>query len=208
MLRKGSHTFLKCPFLLKDAQDLNAAKTCPANANGAFQLERSHSYYYQVQTQMTVCQVDHCDFVVWAPFLLHVERIGRDVLFCDAIFDTARDFFRKAVLPELFYKYSTRQQHCPQVASQQNAYCFCGGPETGKMVACENKSRAYMWFHFSCVGLKRAPKTKHRHCPRTVQGGKQRELVFPSLCCCMRPAAVAQWLARCAADVNDAGLFF
>lgn len=164
----------KCPFLLKDAKDFNAAKTCLTDSNGAFQLQRGHAYFYQVQTQMAVCQVDYCDFVVWAPSLLHIERIEKDVPFCETMLAAARVFFTKVVLPELFSKYVTRQQQCPQVAStQQNAYCFCGGPETGKMVACDNKACAYTWFHFSCVGLKRAPKAKHWYCPQCKGESKE-----------------------------------
>jgi tRNA A-37 threonylcarbamoyl transferase component Bud32 len=36
-------------------------------------------------------------------------------------------------------------------------YCFCGGPESGRMVACDNEECEKQWFHFDCVGLKESP---------------------------------------------------
>ena len=35
-------------------------------------------YYYQVETQMMVCKVPHCDFVAWTEKELAVERIVAD----------------------------------------------------------------------------------------------------------------------------------
>ena len=42
------------------------------------QLEVTSNPFYQVQGQMTVCDVDFCDFVCWAPSGIHMERIKRD----------------------------------------------------------------------------------------------------------------------------------
>ena len=39
-------------------------------------------------------------------------------------------------------------------------YCVCNKIESGKMVACDNISCEIKWFHFDCVGLKRAPRNK------------------------------------------------
>ena len=34
------------------------------NADGVLALEHSHAYYYQIQTQLFVCNADYCDFCV------------------------------------------------------------------------------------------------------------------------------------------------
>ncbi|KAH9360187.1 hypothetical protein HPB48_001661 [Haemaphysalis longicornis] len=53
-----------CPFLLRDAQDITTSISCLSYTGGKLQLLHNHAYYHQIQTQMTVCHVDFCDFVV------------------------------------------------------------------------------------------------------------------------------------------------
>ncbi|KAH6947344.1 hypothetical protein HPB50_018470 [Hyalomma asiaticum] len=100
----------KCPFLLKDAKEITTKNSCLSDAEGLFKLQSSHAYYYQIQTQMTVCKVEFCDFVVWGPNVLHIERVRRDEQFCINIFARARQFFERIILPELFSRFYTRQQ--------------------------------------------------------------------------------------------------
>ena len=38
-------------------------------------LNTSHKYYHQVQVQLFVTKARFCDFVVWSPTELHIERI-------------------------------------------------------------------------------------------------------------------------------------
>ncbi|KAL1447539.1 hypothetical protein MTO96_044255, partial [Rhipicephalus appendiculatus] len=157
----------KCPFLLKDAEEITTKNSCLSDAEGLFKLQSSHAYYYQIQTQMTVCKVEFCDFVVWGPNVLHIERVRRDEQFCINIFARARQFFERIILPELFSRFYTRQQSSVEdKPSDGIEYCFCRGPDTGKMIACDGASCEYKWFHFSCVGLKRTPKAKKWYCPQ------------------------------------------
>ena len=37
-------------------------------------------------------------------------------------------------------------------------YCYCRRVEIGKMIACENEDCKIGWFHFTCVGIRRAPR--------------------------------------------------
>ena len=46
----------------------------------------------------------------------------------------------------------------------QEQYCICDKPSSGGMVACDNDDCHRQWFHFECVGLKGAPKSKHWYC--------------------------------------------
>lgn len=44
------------------------------------------------------------------------------------------------------------------------AFCICKGPEKGRMIGCDNQNCPDKWFHFTCVGLKRALKTQLCFC--------------------------------------------
>lgn len=37
-------------------------------------------------------------------------------------------------------------------------YCWCNQPSFGEMIACDNEKCPKEWFHYQCVGLKKAPK--------------------------------------------------
>lgn len=43
-------------------------------------------------------------------------------------------------------------------------YCVCRGPEKGRMIACDSPACAITWYHFKCVGLKKAPKASKWFC--------------------------------------------
>lgn len=43
-------------------------------------------------------------------------------------------------------------------------YCLCRSGSYGEMIACDNPKCKYEWFHYSCVGLTRAPRGKW-NCP-------------------------------------------
>lgn len=43
-------------------------------------------------------------------------------------------------------------------------YCYCDGPESGKMLACDGSSCKKQWFHFDCVGITEAPAEKKWYC--------------------------------------------
>ena len=45
------------------------------------EARREHAYYYQLQVQLNVCQLEYGDFVLWAENGLAVERITRDTKF-------------------------------------------------------------------------------------------------------------------------------
>ena len=48
--------------------------------NGQF-LKTNHAYYYQMQLQMGVCEVQWGYFVVWTPLGIHCEQIVFDATF-------------------------------------------------------------------------------------------------------------------------------
>ena len=57
---------------------------CLKNNLGHIHLDTSHAYYYQVQTQMFVCDVEYCDFVVCtfsAEDNMHIEHLFKNFTF-------------------------------------------------------------------------------------------------------------------------------
>ena len=71
-------------------------------------LKSSHSYYYQIQLQLLLCEVGYCDFVVWAESELVHLRIKPDFEFMDETISKATAFFKQVILPELLGKWFTR----------------------------------------------------------------------------------------------------
>jgi hypothetical protein len=65
------------------------------------QLDRNHAYYYQVQTQIHITEVEFCDFIVWNKNSLYIERIMPDVQLLEEISTKVETFFRQCILPEI-----------------------------------------------------------------------------------------------------------
>ena len=75
------------------------------------------------------------------------------------------DFFlKKALLPLLLTEKSIEQ---PSQGSK--TYCWCGGGDIGRMVACDNPNCNITWFHFKCLGLVRKPRGEW-YCSDTYKG--------------------------------------
>lgn len=156
---KGVAEF-KCPYSVGPYD----TQSCLSEQQGQLHLKRHHKYFYQIQTQIAVCRVTYCDFVMWLPKhrhpkhldteWLHIERIHYDENFWHAVVGSARQFFVCTVLPELFSKHFTRKEGARKEAvGQGDKYCYCQGPEIGKMIACDDRECKYKWFHFQCLGL-------------------------------------------------------
>ena len=85
-LKEDNQGFLevKCPLSCEKISISGACRTVAAfclvmEQDGNMYLSKSHSYFYQTQTQMYVTRLQWCDFVVWSP--LHepfVQRIKYD----------------------------------------------------------------------------------------------------------------------------------
>ncbi|XP_077492150.1 uncharacterized protein LOC144103258 [Amblyomma americanum] len=159
---------IKCPFNGRDecARALATLKnSCITIVDGAVKLKEHHPYYYQVQMQMYVCKANYCNFVLWTLKDFIVIRVYKDAQFCDKMVKRCEEYFKLILLPELCFHYWTDRSRDnvqetveePQTAQEQ-VYCFCQEPESGKMVMCENAACRYVWFHFKCVSLKKAPR--------------------------------------------------
>ena len=169
---------LKCPYTHRDDTIKNAAikdKTfCVMEEEGRLKLRHDHAYYYQIQTQMYVCDVTYCDFVVCmfgASFDIYIERVYQDKDLWEDCLKKAKNFFTSCLLPELLGHFYTRPtiESSEHVVQQQDSesecstsddrlYCYCHRPSKGLMIGCDNPDCKIEWFHTKCLGLKSIPK--------------------------------------------------
>ena len=85
---------IKCPSTaaqvpLRDLSKRNSQFCSKLTVDGALTLKRSYAYFYQVQGNMGVTGLKWCDFVLWAPSEIFVERI----LFDQVLWDICRRNF-------------------------------------------------------------------------------------------------------------------
>ena len=112
-------TEIKCPYCHRSesiSDSMEDKKFCLKNENAEVHLDKRHAYYYQVQTQLFVCDVTYCDFVV-CTFSdqddLYVERLSKNLTFWSECVPKAELFFRFCLLPELLGKWYTRRGNTP-----------------------------------------------------------------------------------------------
>ena len=139
-------------------------------------LDPRHKYYYQVQMQISICEVNYCDFVVWTLAGMVTIRVYRNEAFFHQIQPSLQLFFEKHILPELLTRNlqhpvtamttTTTRSMTEAAGGSSDMYCFCQQPEDErKMIGCDNENCKYKWFHFECLGLKRKPRVKYWYCP-------------------------------------------
>ena len=104
---------IKCPYCHRGESVAFAAsednKFClKTTTDGTLRLGHNHAYYFQVQTQLFVSDVEYCDFCVCTfsgnDSGLHNELITKDVQFWSDCVAKAELFFKTCVLPELLGK--------------------------------------------------------------------------------------------------------
>ena len=160
---------VKCPFCTKDS-DPDMAK-CFVDGS----LKKKHQYYYQIQTQLFVCNADYADFVVCTfpdniP-TINIERMYPDEDFIVENVVKAGQFYVVAILPELLAKWYTRSDIMPSgVINDSNSsdykYCDCKEDQGGTMICCDTDNCPYgQWFHLTCLKLKSTPRSKKWYCP-------------------------------------------
>ena len=105
----GAHGLVeyKCPYKAAQLQltPLEAASNikdfCSTTDGQTLHLKTSHKYHYQVQGSLAITKRDWCDFVIWTPKGISVERIFADSAFLDTMRDKLERFYHSAILPEL-----------------------------------------------------------------------------------------------------------
>lgn len=104
---------IKCPWSFKN-DNLRAylsRSDCPIKeVDNEFVMNTKHEYFYQVQMQMFVLDVDYCDFVVWNKKRVLIARTFKDNKFWNEEYPKTEEFFKQVLLPELLGCYYSNQK--------------------------------------------------------------------------------------------------
>ena len=178
---------IKCPLCASDTSLQEAAdKTKHFCLNelpdGKFQLLHDHGYFYQCQLQMFVTGRSFCDFVVWTPREIHIERITVDHELIQTVVPQTKEFWKLCVLPELLGKWYTRQHPISQAISlhtpteeDSGKWCYCREDKGGEMIGCDGKSCSIIWYHLECLGMTQSSVPRGKwFCP-TCHANKQKK---------------------------------
>jgi len=79
---------------------LESSCFCLQNKDGKH-LKENHQYFYQVQAQLYVTHLPWCDFVVWSPNEIYVERVLYNQGFIEKAIAKARAFYFDIFLPPI-----------------------------------------------------------------------------------------------------------
>ena len=150
---------IKCPFKTRQYHPtsdhaMQNSHFLKRDANGSVSLSSNHEYYTQIQGQLLLCHQAKCDFIVWTTNGIYIETIHSDKPLQAKIVSQCKDFFVCYVLPELI---THKLQDNEKPMTNEELYCICGRGEDGYMIACDNPTCPYQWFHFSCIGMESKP---------------------------------------------------
>ena len=118
----------------------------------------------------------YCDFILWTTEDIHIERVYPNELLWFECVEKAQTFFQTAILPKMIGQWfscppktvdvtAVSAQPGPLTSHCPDLYCYCRCPESGDMIACDNTSGPYGWFHFECLRLHAPPSRKMWFCP-------------------------------------------
>ena len=99
---------IKCPYSIRDITVTEASTKssfyCCIDENNEIHLKKRHNYYFQVQGQLAILKREWCDFIVWTPKGLFVERICFDNDFWyHHCLPSLKSFYYGVMLPEIVY---------------------------------------------------------------------------------------------------------
>lgn len=152
---------VKCPFSLREAGNLRdyAVKkdSClEVSESDEVQINKKHQYYYQVQAQIFISNLLYCDFVVWCPKFIYIQRVLPDLEFWEGVIDKVLNFHAKVIMPELLGRYYTSRVP----GGNTTKWCLCSNIDNGKpMVRCSYEYCNIYFFHIECVNLSEKPQT-------------------------------------------------
>ena len=81
--------------------------------------------------------------------------VARDNNLLKNLLEKFEQYFHKILLPEIV----TRKFDISN-ENDRKAYCFCRRTSFGNMIACDCSTCSYEWFHYGCVDITRAPKSR------------------------------------------------
>ena len=101
---------IKCPYCIKEKlPDEEFSGFYMSKHCDKWSLKEDHPFFYQVQTQLHVCRLSYCNFVIWSNDEIIVERIEANEIYFDSLISNVKDFFIYGILPEIIGKWYTRK---------------------------------------------------------------------------------------------------
>lgn len=97
---------IKCPFALRTKSPKDAARQrgCQQNpTTGEWSVSEQSEYYYQIQTQLFVYNLEQCDLVIYTMHGILVIPVKYNEQFAKEIVGKAEDFYRSQVVKMLLY---------------------------------------------------------------------------------------------------------
>ena len=101
-------TEVKCPYSVRGLSAEEWKLNWLKYENQQVTISREHSYFYQIQAQLAICEKKYCDLVVWSDKSLIVKRIFPDPVFWEKVLNKANTFHKQIIMPELVAKFFTR----------------------------------------------------------------------------------------------------
>ena len=86
------------------------------------------------------------------------RKVYIDIRFTEKLSKKLTDFYVDRLLPEILTHKCFDDMPEASEESNDELYCICRSPEYGKMIQCDNNTCKYVWFHYPCIGIKKAPK--------------------------------------------------
>ena len=135
---------IKCPYCYRnddiDTVTIDSKQFCLCkHSNGNSYLDKGHAYYYQVQTQIFICDVEYCDFVVCTfpesqcEPTIHIERIFPDGDFWSNCVDKSLHFFKVCILPEILGRWYSRPPPVAPSSTSSAISLDCTSPPSSAM---------------------------------------------------------------------------
>ena len=128
---------------------------------------------------MHVVDAAYADFVVWTTKDMSIERIHPNAEWLDENLPQLDEFWKTHVAKELKDTAieGEKEHHRSTLLAKKaedEGRCPCGQDASGEMIGCDDNDCQHHWFHYACVGLKRAP-TKRNGTVRTAEKRKKRK---------------------------------
>ena len=173
---------IKCPYNARECTISDAVHEnlidCLEKTPCGFSLKHSHSYYYQIQTQLFICEATYADLVVWTTKDCFIERIISEYDFFMEIVGKVNEMYYCGVLPELIGKWWSKRnvlensptsslQAVPNTIQEPAAWCYCQLEDDevcSDLIGCDNPQCPIQWYHIACLELDYVPRGKW-YCP-------------------------------------------
>ena len=95
---------IKCPYAMRNVSPEEAAHTagfcCIVNSSESIRLKENHSYYAQIQGQMTLGERPWCDFVIYMHKDISIQRITFNQSYWDDSLTKLVSFYDNCIAPE------------------------------------------------------------------------------------------------------------